>query len=61
MEILKAACQTLVAPKKLVWRGGNWCLPSHVAEARIVRPFLDICRRRGVLAKHCKQNLIETP
>ncbi len=61
MQALKAAYQTLAAPEKLVWRGGSWRLPPDIAEARVVRPFLDICKRRGVLAKYCKQNLIETP
>lgn len=61
MQALKTAYEMLVAPQKLVWRGGSWRLPPDIAEARIVRPFLDICKRRGVLAKYCKQNLIETP
>jgi len=61
MQAWKTAYQTLVAPEKLVWRGGSWRLPPHVAEAKIVRPFLDICKRLGVPAKYCKQNLIETP
>lgn len=61
MHALKAAYEALAAPQKLVWRGGSWRLPQNVAEARVTQPFLEICNRRGVSAKYCKRNLIETP
>jgi DNA repair photolyase len=61
MQALRAAYQAVAGPEKLVWRGRSWRLPQDVAEARVVRPFLEICQRHGVRAKYCKQNLIETP
>jgi len=61
LQTLRAVYAALAAPQKLVWRGRSWRLPQDVAEAEIVRPFLEICRRRGVATKYCKQNLIETP
>jgi DNA repair photolyase len=48
-------------PRKLDFHGGSWRLPGSVAQDLIVRPFLDICTRYAVQAKHCKQNLIGTP
>lgn len=53
-----AAC---ASPERPRFRGGSWRLPERVAQAHIVRPFLDLCARYGVRAKYCKQNLIETP
>ena len=61
MQALRAAYQAVAGPEKLVWRGRSWRLPQNVAEAHVVRSFLEICKRRGVRAKYCKQNLIETP
>ena len=61
MRAMRMAYEQVAAPQKLVFRGGSWRLPPDVADARIVRPFLDICKRQGVVAKHCRQNLIETP
>ena len=61
MRSLKAAYQALAEPEKLVWRGGSWRLPQDIAEIRVLRPFLETCKRQGVMAKYCKQNLIETP
>lgn len=49
------------SPDKLVFRGGSWRLPNAVARTHVVAPFLDSCKRHGVAAKYCKQNLIETP
>jgi DNA repair photolyase len=49
------------APAKPVFRGGSWRLPWTVAEARVVEPFLNLCAKRGVAAKFCMRNLIETP
>lgn len=61
MLAMKSAYETLATPGKLEFRGGSWRLPWKVARDRIVDPFLEICRKHGVRAKHCKQNLIETP
>ncbi len=61
MRAMRTAYEHFVVPEKLIWRGGSWRLPQRIAAARIVQPFLEICRREGVTAKHCKQNLVETP
>lgn len=50
----------LARPDKLEWRGGSWRLPAPIAANYITEPFLEICRRHGVTAKFCKQNLLET-
>ena len=60
MQAMRQAYQALVSPDKLAFRGGSWRLPQEVAQNRIVRPFLEICKRHRVQAKYCKQNLIET-
>ena len=61
MRAMRQAYESLAAPQKLVFRGGAWRLPSDVSDRYIVGPFLDVCRREGVRAKHCMQNLLETP
>jgi DNA repair photolyase len=61
MRALRDFYRACVAPEKLDFRGGSWRLPRDVAQHMIVRPFLDLCKRRGVRAKYCKQNLTETP
>jgi DNA repair photolyase len=61
MQALKRVYEAVASPDKLAFRGGSWRLPQEVAEDRIVRPFLEICKRHRVQAKYCKQNLIETP
>ena len=47
-------------PERLTFRGGSWRLPP-AAQSTITAPLLDLCRRHGVIAKCCWQNLIETP
>ena len=48
-------------PEKAVWRGGSWRLPPPATDRLVTVPFLEICRRHGVSAKFCMQNLVETP
>jgi len=62
MRNLKRVYEQLAAPpNKLVFRGGSWRLPPEVANLHVVQPFLDLCRRHGLAAQFCKQNLITTP
>ena len=61
MRAMRSVYERLAAPQKPVFRGGSWRLPEDVAKERIIQPFLRICEHEGVLAKHCKRNLIETP
>jgi DNA repair photolyase len=60
MRTMRSVYEAFAAPEKLVWRGGSWRLPQSTAEAKVVRPLLEICKRIDVPAKFCKQNLIET-
>ncbi len=61
MRAMRQAYEFLAAPQRLIFRGGAWRLPADVADSQIVKPFLDICRREGVPARHCKHNLPGTP
>jgi DNA repair photolyase len=61
MSALRATYKRTAAPEKLVFRGGSWRLPQEIAQAKVVTPFLEICGRYDIRAKHCKQNLIQTP
>ena len=61
MRALREVYRLMASPRKLVFRGAAWRLPGDVANSRIVDPFLDICRRESVPARHCKHNLLETP
>ncbi len=61
MQILRGVYEVYTAPEKLDWHGSSWRLPQNIAQAKIVYPFLEICKRHGVKAKYCKTNLIETP
>ena len=61
MQAIRMVYQHLTAPEKLVFRGGSWRLPQHVAETEVLGEFLAICKREDMPAKHCKQNLLETP
>jgi DNA repair photolyase len=61
MQKLKHAYEIMAAPRRLDWRSGSWRLPADVADTRITRPFLEICRRHDVPAKFCMTNLVETP
>ena len=60
MQNLLKVYRALSAPEKPIWRGGSWRLPARVAEPLVTGPFLEICRRYGVPAKFCMQNLLET-
>ena len=61
MRAMREFYRACAAPEKLDFHGGSWRLPGNRAQALIVRPFLEICKRYGVRAKYCKQNLTETP
>jgi len=61
MKNLKQSYEHLACPRQLVFRGGSWRLPREVAQHHIIEPFLKICQNNHILAKFCKQNLVETP
>ena len=61
MRTLRNVYESFAAPEKLTWRGGSWRLPFAIANEKILQPFLEICRKKNIPAKFCKQNLIETP
>ena len=61
MAALRTLYQSLSVPDKPVWRGGSWRLPREICNSHVVQPFLEICRRRGLRAKFCMQDLLETP
>jgi len=60
MKAMRSVYQHVVAPERLVFRGGSWRLPRDFQTA-VTAPLLNLCQRYGVLAKCCRQNLIETP
>ena len=51
----------LAEPAALEFRGGSWRLPWNIAQEHVVEPFLRLCKRHGLAAKFCKQNLLTTP
>jgi hypothetical protein len=59
MGRLKAAFGVTAAPEELVFRGGSWRLPGHAA-ALVTEPFLELCRKQGVVARCCMANLVQT-
>lgn len=61
MQAMRKAYESAAAPGKLIFRGGAWRLPDPVADRCVTQPFLQVCERIGVKAKHCKRDLIETP
>jgi DNA repair photolyase len=61
MRAMKSAYECIAFPDGLRFHAGSWRLPDSIAKARVIQPFLDICNRMQVRAKHCMQNLIETP
>jgi hypothetical protein len=61
MERMKRACQHVSADQPLEFRGGSWRLPTDVADAHIVEPFLALCRKHSLTARSCKANLLTTP
>ena len=60
MARLRAVFVEMARPGKPVFRGGSWRLPPSAADA-VTQPFLEICRKHGVVAKFCMKSLIETP
>lgn len=61
MRTLREVYGSFAAPEKLIWRGGSWRLPFPLANEKIIQPLLEICQKKNIPAKFCKQNLIETP
>ena len=61
MQNLKRAYEHISNPQRLVFRGGSWRLPHHIAQQHIVEPFTAICHRYNIPATFCKQNLVSTP
>jgi DNA repair photolyase len=61
MKSFRMVYREMAAPGKPVFRGGSWRLPPDVAMRRVVAPYLEICSKHGVRAKHCRANLLETP
>jgi len=61
MQSMSDAYRALAAPETLPYRGKSWRLPDSIAKKHVIGPFLEICKRHGIPAKHCKQNLVETP
>jgi hypothetical protein len=58
---MRSIYERIAAPERLVFRGGSWRLPRHIADANVTGPFLEICQRHGVKTSYCMRNLIETP
>ena len=61
MRKLLAGYRHLAGPQGLAFRGGSWRLPDDLARRQVIEPFLSLCRRHGLSAQFCKQNLISTP
>jgi DNA repair photolyase len=61
MAAMREVYRALCAPGKPVWRGGSWRLPREIIDAHVAGPFLELCRRGGVEAKHCMADLLGTP
>jgi len=60
MKAMKSVYKAIAAPEKLDWHGGSWRLPRAIASEYVLREFLQICRREGVKARFCAQDLVET-
>ena len=58
MQAMRALYEAMAAPAKLVFRGAAWRLPDWIVRERIVEPFLKLCREHGMVAKHCKPDLL---
>lgn len=61
MKAMQRVYKALAAPEKPDWHGGSWRLPRALANKYILRDFLKVCRREGVKAKFCAEDLVETP
>jgi DNA repair photolyase len=60
MRAMRTIYQDVSDPGRPIFRGGSWRLPPDIQTA-VTAPLKDLCRRYGVRAKCCRQNLIETP
>lgn len=58
---LRDVYRHMAGHEKLPFRSGSWRLPYEIADQAVIQPFLDICKKHGVKAKFCAQNLIATP
>jgi DNA repair photolyase len=61
MQAMREVYRAMAAPQKLDWRGRSWRLPEPIARDHVLQPFLQLCRKYDVVAKHCRQDLIQTP
>ena len=61
MRKLLEVYRAISVPGKPGWRGGSWRLPPQFADRFVTGPFLELCRQRGIAAKFCMKNLLETP
>ena len=60
MRAMRSIYEAVSAPQRPTFHCGSWRLPPQI-QTELTRPLVEICRRHGVKAKCCKQNLIETP
>jgi DNA repair photolyase len=60
MRSMRSLYEYIAAPERLISRGGSWRLPPQ-RQSAVTGALLDLCRKHGVPAKCCMQNLIETP
>jgi hypothetical protein len=60
MRSMRSLYEYVAGPERLIFRGGSWRLPPQ-RQSTVTGPLLDLCRKHGVPAKCCMQNLIETP
>jgi hypothetical protein len=50
----------VAGPEHLIFRGGSWRLPPQ-RQSAVTAALVDLCRKHGIPARHCMQNLTETP
>ena len=60
MRSMRSLYESVAAPEHLIFRGGSWRLPPQ-RQSAVTAPLVDLCRRHGISAKCCMQNLTETP
>ena len=60
MRSMRSLYEYVAAPERLIFRGSSWRLPPQ-RQSAVTGPLLDLCRKHGVPAKCCMQNLTETP
>lgn len=61
MQAMLSVYRSLSPSGKPVWRGGSWRLPNEVSNEHVTGPLLEICKRKGVEAKFCMRDLLDTP